>query len=189
MRAVIWIVHISLDGFVANKDGRLDDFDSGEENLAFVTEICKAADTILTGRVTHDMLHAFWPQAGVRPGATLAEKNYSGWYNAAQKLVATRSPPGPREDGVSFISSDYVSFVQRAKCAAGKAMVIFGSPDMAAQLLRCNLVDVYWIFVNPVILGKGIPLFSQPLGETRLTLCETRRFANGETALKYMARR
>ncbi|MCH5715220.1 dihydrofolate reductase family protein [Niabella hibiscisoli] len=187
MRKIIWIAHISLDGYVANKAGALDGFESGEDNLDFVAEICKEADTILSGRVTHELLHSFWPEAGDQPGATYAEKKYAGWYNAANKIIATRSPSQPCEGNLSFVDDNLSQYVRKVKSCKGSEIVIFGSPDIGNQLMEGNLIDVYWVFVNPVLFGEGIPLFKSGFCQRRLTLIETRRFANGEIALKYLA--
>ncbi len=186
MRKITWIVHISLDGYVANKAGALDDFESGEDNLDFVAEICKEADTILSGRVTHELLHSFWPEAGGQPEATHAEKKYAGWYNAARKLIATRSPSLPCEDNLSFVDENLAQYVRKLKSCKGSDIIIFGSPNVGSQLMENNLIDVYWIFLNPVLFGEGIPLFKNAGSQRKLRLMETRRFANGETALKYL---
>lgn len=187
MRNIIWIAHVSLDGYVANKEGKLDDFESGEDNLDFVAEICLDADAILSGRITHELLYSFWPQAGGLPGATRAEKKYSNWYNAATKIVATKDPAPPEQPGVIKINNDLSQFVRTTKNKTGKAITIFGSPNLAGQLMEQNLIDVYWIFVNPVIFGEGVPLFKNRKHQRKLHLAESRRFANGETALKYIA--
>lgn len=188
MRKVIWIAHISLDGYVANKQGGLDDFESGEDNLDFVCEICREADTILSGRVTYELLNAFWPDAGNKPGATCAEKKYSEWYNSTNRLVATRNASMPHKDKTHFVADHLAQYVQQFKAKMGSPVVIFGSPDVGGQLMEQNLIDVYWVFVNPVIFGEGIPLFKNGIGQRKLRLAETRRFANGETALKYVAK-
>ncbi|HTG55903.1 MAG TPA: dihydrofolate reductase family protein [Niabella sp.] len=187
MRKIIWIAHTSLDGYVANKEGKLDDFESGEDNLDFVSNICKHADTILSGRTTHELLYSFWPDAGNQPGATRAEKKYSDWYNSTTKLVATRTLPNPCKGNIYFVHNNLVQYVQQAREQKGSSIVIFGSTDVGGQLMEHNLIDVYWIFVNPVIFGSGVPLFKNGVNRRKLRLLETRRFANGETALKYVS--
>jgi len=187
MRKIIWIAHISLDGYVANSDGQLDDFESGEDNLDFVADICREADTILSGRITHTLLHSFWPEAGRKPGATQAEKKYSQWYNSATKVVASRSLLQPEPGDILFVHDQLPQFVQQVKQQQGKSIVIFGSPNVAGQLMDQNLIDIYWIFINPVIFGRGVPLFTGTACKRKLKLTETRRFANGETVLKYVA--
>ncbi len=186
MRKIIWIAHTSLDGYVANKEGKLDDFESGEDNLDFVSDICKEADTILSGRKTYELLYAFWPDAGDQPGATRAEKKYADWYNGTTQLVATRTLSGPFKENVYFVHDNLVHYVKQAKAQKGSAIVIFGSANVGGQLMEQNLIDVYWIFINPVIFGSGVPLFKNEANRRKLRLLETRKFANGETALKYV---
>jgi hypothetical protein len=48
-----------------------------------------------------------------------------------------------------------------------------------------NLIDGYWLFVNPIILGEGIPLFTGSKSQTKLNLLTTHQFACGVTELSY----
>ncbi|MGE9311920.1 dihydrofolate reductase family protein [Niabella sp. CJ426] len=187
MRKIIWIAHTSLDGYVANKAGKLDDFESGEDNLDFVGEVCREAGTILSGRITYELLHSFWPDAGKLPGATRAKKKYSDWYNGTTKIVVTRTPAELSKDNTCFVHDNLVQYIRQAKGQKGSSIVIFGSASVGGQLMEHNLIDVYWIFVNPVIFGSGVPLFKNGANRRKLRLIETRRFANGEAALKYVS--
>ncbi|MCH5596716.1 dihydrofolate reductase family protein [Niabella ginsengisoli] len=182
MREIQLIVHISLDGFVASESGSLDGFQPGEDNLAFVTDIAEQADTILSGRVTYDMLNVYWPTAAKNPAATKAEVRYSNWYNDTNKIIVSRTLKGSNE---MVLSEDFISNVKEIKSKPGKPIVIFGSPSVAGQLMEHNLIDVYWIFVNPVIFGKGIPWFKTLNESKKLKITETRKFINGEMGLKY----
>jgi dihydrofolate reductase len=60
--------------------------------------------------------------------------------------------------------------------------LIFGSPSASQSLLNEGLIDEFWLFVNPIILGQGMPLFK---GITNLKLEESKTFANGVIALHY----
>ena len=64
-------------------------------------------------------------------------------------------------------------------------ILIFGSPGASHALLSQDLIDEFWIFVNPVLLGQGIPLFKGVKGITNLNLLETKLFSGGVIALHY----
>ena len=53
------------------------------------------------------------------------------------------------------------------------------------SLLNEGLIDEFWLFVNPIILGQGMPLFKDITGTTKLKLVESKTFACGVIALHY----
>jgi riboflavin biosynthesis pyrimidine reductase len=55
--------------------------------------------------------------------------------------------------------------------------------------MQFDLVDSYWIFVNPTIFGQGISLFSGLTNKIKLKLLATKPFTNGEIALNYIVDR
>ena len=75
--------------------------------------------------------------------------------------------------------------INQLKQGEGKDILIFGSPSIAQALLQYELIDSYWIFSNPVIFGKGIPLFAESADKKKLKLAGITQFRNGETAMHY----
>ncbi len=185
MRKLILVAHISLDGFVAGLKGEIDGFDAAEENLRFVCSLTDDADAALFGRVTYQWLDSFWTTAGRRPNATKGEVLYSNWYNNVQKIVMSKTLASEKLNNVYIVSDDIVNTVTAIKNQSGKNILIFGSPSVAQELLRVNLIDACWIFVNPVFFGKGIPLFRELKSKTQLKPLTTRIFSNGEIAIHY----
>jgi dihydrofolate reductase len=189
MRKLILIVHTSLDGFVAGLKGELDDFDASEENLQFVCELTKDADTALFGRISYQLLEAYWPTAHQLPNASKGTIDYSTWYNSAGKIVISKTMTSDRANNITIVSQNIVNEINDLKNQPGKNVLIFGSPSIAQLLMLHNLIDEYWVFVNPAIFGKGIPLFKEQPNKIKLELLSTRQFANGEFALHYMGRK
>lgn len=185
MRKLILNVHTSLDGFVANAGGDLDGFDASDENLGFVNKITETADAALFGRISYQLLEAFWPHADKRPGATANEIAYSNWYNKAEKIVLSRTLAGAGLKNTLIIKDRIAEEIAGIKQKPGKDILIFGSPSVFQLLFQLDMVDGYWVFVNPVIFGKGVPLFTVTDKNKKLRLCETRSFQNGEVALYY----
>src|SRR3979490_1010853 len=163
MRKLILVAHISLDGFVAGPKGELDDFDKGEENLEFVYKLTEGADTALFGRVSFELLNSYWPTARDHPNATKGEIEYSNWYNNAKKIVVSRTMTGESLNNTTIISSNIPNEIIKIKEQAGEDILIFGSPTISQLLMKLDLIDSYWIFVNPIIFGQGIPLFADKM--------------------------
>ncbi|MFI5187450.1 MAG: dihydrofolate reductase family protein [Chitinophagales bacterium] len=189
MRKLILVVHTSLDGFVAGLKGELDGFDASEENLQFVCKLTEDADTALFGRISYELLDNYWPTAKDRPNATKGEIAYSTWYNNAKKIVFSRTMTGQRPNNITIISSNILYEMTAIKEQEGKNILIFGSPAVSQLLMQFDLIDSYWIFINPIIFGQGIPLFTGLRNKSKLRLLATKQFSNGEIALHYIVDR
>ncbi|MEP6950264.1 MAG: dihydrofolate reductase family protein [Ginsengibacter sp.] len=185
MRKLILIVHTSLDGFVAGPKGELNGFDAGEENLEFVCRLTEEADAALFGRVSYQLLDEYWPTAKDLPNATRNQIAYSNWYNAAAKIIISRTMAGSALNNTTIIGENISNEIIKIKQQAGKNILIFGSPATSQSLIQPGLVNSYWIFINPIIFGQGIPLFAGSNDKIKLKLLTTKQFSNGEIALNY----
>lgn len=185
MRKLSLIAHISLDGFVAGENGELDGFEAGAENLAFVVGLTKDADSALFGRISYQLLEQYWPSAKDQPGASKEEVAYSTWYSQAEKIVVSRTLQGQSLDNTTVISENIAMQMKAIKEQPGKNIIIFGSPSVSQLLIEEDLIDDYWIWINPVIFGRGIPLFARSEELKKLKLETSRLFPNGELALHY----
>lgn len=185
MRNLILIAHTSLDGFVAGPQGELDGFDAGEENLEFVCDLTETADAALFGRNSFELLNIYWPTARDHPGATSGEVRYSNWYNTAHKIVFSKTMTPPTRTDIIIIRDNIPAEIINIKNQPGKDILIFGSPASAQVLIQAGLIDSYWIFINPFLFGRGIPLFNDLKDKIKLKLITTKIFSNGEIALQY----
>ncbi len=185
MRKLVLIAHTSLDGYVAGLQGELTGFAAGDENLGFVCDLAEQADAALFGRVSYQLLESYWPTAHQRPHATENEIRYANWYNAATKIVLSASLPATGLDNTIVIAENVADKITQLKQQPGKDILIFGSPSATQVLMKYGLIDSYWIFVNPVLFGQGIPLFTANKDHTALQLVRTKQFSNGELALLY----
>jgi len=186
MRKLILVAHISIDGFVAGLQGELDGFPSGDENLEFVCRLTDDADAAIFGRVSYELLNGFWPKAKDLPHATKNQVEYSNWYNRAEKIVCSGRLTIENINHTSIINDNISKEILSLKQQQGKNILIFGSPSISQVLIQFNLIDEYWIFINPVLFGKGIPLFKDSPDNVNLHLIETKQFANGEMAIHYL---
>ena len=84
-----------------------------------------------------------------------------------------------------IISDNLSDRINEIKQQAGKDILLFGSPTATHSLMHQNLIDGYWLFVNPIILGRGIPLFADIKDKIKLNLLTTRQFTCGVTELNY----
>ena len=86
----------------------------------------------------------------------------------------------------TIISDNLADSINEIKQQPGNESLLFGSPTATHSLLQHNLIDGYWLFVNPIIIGQGIPLFVDIKDITKLKLLNTRQFTSGVTELNYI---
>lgn len=178
-------MHTSLDGFVAGLKGEMNWIKVDDEIFDFVDTMTKKADTALYGRVTYEMMQNYWPNAGKQPNASKHDKEHSAWYNKISKVVLSKTMSEQGLQNTKVISEQLSENINEIKKQEGKNILIFGSPTASQSLLKEGLIDEFWLFVNPVILGQGIPLFKNLTETTKLNLLETKTFSCGVIALHY----
>ena len=178
-------MHASLDGFVAGPNGELDWIKFDDALFDFVATMTAGADTALYGRVTYEMMESYWPKAGEKPNATKHDKEHSAWYNHVPKVVLSRTMQETGLRNTRVIGDRLPENINKLKEQEGKNILIFGSPGASQSLLNQGLIDEFWLFLNPIILGKGMPLFKDVTGTTKLRLVESKTFGCGVIALHY----
>lgn len=185
MRKLVSFFHVSLDGFVAGPGGEMNWIKVDEEIFDHVGQRVKGTDTALYGRVTWQMMEGYWPTAGDKPGASKHDIEHAAWYNKAHKLVLSKSMQQEQWANTTFIGEDIEQRIKEVKQQEGTDILIFGSPSASHALMQYGLIDEYWLFVNPVLLGEGIPLFKNVPGITSLKLLGSKVFAKGVVCMGY----
>jgi len=178
-------MHISLDGFVAGLNGEMDWIKVDEEIFDYGHDRIREGDTALYGRVTYQMMESYWPTAADKPTATRHDIEHSKWYSKVHKIVLSKTIKEAALSNTNIISDNLSDRINELKQKAGKEILLFGSPTATHSLMQLNLIDGYWLFVNPIILGQGIPLFTDIKDRIKLKLLTTRQFTCGVTELNY----
>ena len=186
MRKIISFMHISLDGYVAGPNGEMDWIKVDEEIFDYVGKRISEGDTALYGRVTYQMMEDYWPTAADQPTASRHDIEHSKWYAKVHKVVLSKSMKDVALPNTKIISDNLSDNINEIKQGSGtKEILLFGSPTATHSLIQQNLIDGYWLFVNPIILGRGIPLFTDIKNKIKLKLLNTHQFTCGVTELNY----
>ena len=186
MRKIISFMHISLDGFVSGLNGEMGWIKVDEEIFDYVGKRISEGDTALYGRVTYQMMENYWPTAGDKPAATRHDIEHSKWYSKVHKVVLSKTLKDAGLNNTKIISDNLPDRINEIKQQSGNDILLFGSPTATHSLIQLNLIDGFWLFVNPVILGRGIPLFVDIKDKIKLKLLPTtRQFTCGVTELNY----
>ena len=194
MRKIISFMHISLDGFAAGPNGEMDWIKADEEIFDHVGKRISEGETALYGRVTYELMESYWPAAADKPTATRHDIEHSRWYSKVHKVVLSKTLNEAGLFYTTIISNNLADRINEIKKTPGKEILLFGSPSATHSLMQLNLIDGYWLFVNPIILGQGIPLFANINPDSyrskiKLQLLTTRQFTCGVTELNYTVNR
>ena len=185
MRKLVVFMHISLDGIVAGPNGEIDWIKVDEEIFDYAGSRINEADTALYGRVTYQMMEDYWPTAADQPSATKHDIEHSKWYNQVAKVVLSKSMKGQDHKNTTIISEDLLGEINKLKQKQGKDILIFGSPTAVKSLMQFDLIDDFWLFVNPIVMGKGISLFGDVQEVMKLNLLASRAFSSGVICCHY----
>ncbi|RZK57093.1 MAG: dihydrofolate reductase [Pedobacter sp.] len=189
MRKIISFMHLSLDGFVAGPNGEMNWIKVDEEIFNHIGKRISQGDTSLYGRVTYEMMEGYWPTAADKPDASQHDIEHSKWYANVHKVVLSKTLEGQDLNNATIINENLVESINKLKQGEGADILLFGSPTATHSLMQLGLIDGYWLFVNPVILGQGVPLFLDIKDKIKLNLLTTKQFACGVTELNYIVER
>lgn len=181
----ISFMHVSLDGFVSGPKGEMDWIHVDEEIFDFVANHIAASDTALYGRKTFEMMEGYWPTAAEQPNATKHDIEHAKWYKSVKKFVLSRTMHESTDSRVKIICDNLNFEINQMKRSTEHDILVFGSPTATHSLIAADLIDGYWIFVNPVLLGQGVPLFKDVTHQTALQFVSSYAFASGVVCMHY----
>ena len=186
MGKLIYLMNVSVDGFVETPDRSLDWTVVDEELHAWFNDRERETAASLYGRRLYEVMTAYWPTAESDPHATAAMRDFARIWNAKPKIVFSTSLEAVLGNS-RLVRGDVGEELAKLK-AEFEGDLEVGGPTLAAQFIERGLVEEYKLVVHPVILGAGTPFFpglSRPVG---LELRETRTFESGAIYLAYVAK-
>jgi dihydrofolate reductase len=181
MAKLIYSAITSLDGYVADTEGRFDWSAPDDEVHAFVNDLERTVGTSLYGRRMYEVMTAWetLPLAGQPPFM----REYAEIWRAADKVVYSRTLKDVASARTRIERDFDPGAVRELKASAGADLSV-GGPHLAARALVAGLVDECHLFLNPVVVGGGNPALPDNL-RLELELLDERRFANGVVYLRY----
>lgn len=169
VRKIILYIATSLDGYIAREKGEIDWLFSPDGNDYGYEKMFARIDTVIMGRATFDV------------SRKLEEKPFAG----KRCIVFTRNKKLKNYSNVEYVTQNPVELVEKLQKEKGKDIWIVGGGEIASALLNRDLIDEYYFFVHPIILGKGISLYSHMQKQVTLSLVSAHAFANGLVELRY----
>ncbi len=185
MRKIILFIHVSLDMFSATADRDISWVKVDPEMFDYVAKMTSRSDTALYGRKTYEIMQAYWPDAGKAPKASKHDRQHSAWYNSVEKVVISNTMKAGGDALTRFVGGDVAGQIRELKNKPGKDILMLASAESARTLTAAGLIDEYKLFVNPILLGSGLPVFGTQGKPVNLQLAGTKVFRSGFVGLFY----
>jgi len=183
MRKIILMMSVSVDGFIEGPNRELDWHMVDDELHSHFNEQLIGMGAFLNGRVTYELMARFWPTADTNPSSTGPMVEFARIWRDMPKVVFSRTLE--RADWNTTVVRDLVAEdIHELKAQPGGDLVL-GGADLAAAFMRHDLIDEYRLYVHPIVIGQGKPLFQPSDAKINLRLAETRTFGNGVVLLRY----
>ena len=189
MGKIVLFMHSSLDGFAAGAKREMNWIHVDQEIFDYVEERIAKTNTALYGRATFQMMESYWPTAADQPGASKHDKVHAAWYKTAHKVVLSNTLNEATFTNTTVIGDDYATALRKLKQEKTGEILLFGSPTAAHTLLAEDLIDECWLFVNPVLLGDGVPAFKGIKERQPLKLVKAHVFSSGVVCLHHELQR
>lgn len=181
MRKIIYAENVSLDGFIEDQHGKIEWTAPSKELHLHFNEREKQIDTHLYGRNVYTIMQ-FWENADENPELDEYMKEYSRIWKQQKKIVFSTTLRSV-DDSYDLRNTVDPKEINEWKSAPGKHMFL-GGANLAASFMRHRLLDEVHLYILPLLLGGGKPMF--PSGdEQSLDLLESQPFPGGVVMLKY----
>ena len=185
MRKIIFLMHVSLDGLVAGPNGEMDWITYDDEVQAAGHVLHQTTDAAIYGRVTYQMMESYFPTLLDNPAADKGDLAHAKWLDRSTKMVFSKTLKSVAWKNTVIIHDNIAEEMKRIKAQAGQDMWMLGSPTLAREFMRSDLIDEYRLNVNPVVLGKGMPLFAGLDKPINLKLLEAKTYKCGVVGMRY----
>lgn len=176
---------VSVDGYIADAQGRIDWTDPSEELHQYWNDFERETALSFYGRRLYDLMSAYWPDADKEPDADPVTVEFARIWRDMPKVVFSRTL-----ESVGWNSrlerGDVVEVVSKLKAETDGQLEIAGA-TVAAPIVRAGLVDEYRMVVAPAAVGGGTPFFPTLPSWLSLRLVENRTFPGGTVLLRYEA--
>jgi dihydrofolate reductase len=182
---LIYLAIASLDGYVADRNGKFDWAEPDEEVHSFVNELVRSAGTHLYGRRMYEVMAA-WETLGTSGDEPGFIRDFGEIWRAADKIVYSRTLDSASTQRTRIERDFDPEAVRRLKAEAGDDISV-GGPELAAHAFQAGLVDECHLIVAPVIVGGGKQSLPSDL-RVELTLLDERGFQNGMVHVRYGVR-
>src|SRR3954447_1385147 len=183
MRKLKLQVQISIDGCIAGPNNEMDWLIRDGKNLKYIHGIAESVDTILLGRKMTNEFISYWTDVMNKtddPMYTFAKKMIE-----IPKVVFTKTLNKSEWINTELAKGDLKDEITKLKTQNGKDILVYGGASFDSSLIKENLIDEFYLFVNPIVMGNGKAIFKDIKEIQKLSLIESKVFDYGLVLLHY----
>lgn len=185
MRTLKLQVQTTVDGFVAGPNGEQDwitwDWDNQLQN--YVDEITSSIDCIILGRKLAEGFIPYW--AGVAEDSDNPEQESGKKFTETSKIVFSNTLEESKWDNTVLAQGDMVDEITKLKKQERDDIIAYGGATFVSNLIKENLIDEYYLIINPTAIGKGMLIFDKLASNENLKLIKSISFNCGIVGLHY----
>src|SRR3954454_10998991 len=172
---LIYSMSVSVDGFIADRDGGFDWTPPGDELFRFHLELVGALGGYLLGRRLYEAMRVWDTDPSLRD--TEARAAFAEVWSAMPKVVFSRTLESV-EGNARLAEAPLAEEVAAALDASDGKDIAIGGADLAATAIELGLVDELRMFRYPIVVGGGTPFLPPVTDDVPLHLIETRTFGS-----------
>lgn len=183
---------MSIDGYIADKDGKTDwmvwswgpEWTWDEALRKYFTKLKSSVDCVLLSRkMAEEGFIGHWANVAAKPGDPQA--NFASKINDAQKVIFSTTLDTAPWSNSRLANGDLADEVNALKKQPGKDMIVYGGAAFVSSLIQADLIDEYYLFINPALLGDGLDIFEGLVGKLNLSLVNSHAYDCGVVVLEY----
>lgn len=189
MRTLKLQVQITVDGFISGTNGEMDwmSFNWSDDIKKYVDEITQPVDLILLGK---NLATGFIPHwKAVAEDAKHPEREAGVKYTETPKIVFSKSVKKSEWEHTTVENGDFVKRIKDLKKEKGGDIIVYGGSQFVSSLIKEGLIDELHLFINPAIIGKGMPIFQETEKTQFFSISKTIQFDCGIVMLKYLLKK
>jgi dihydrofolate reductase len=183
MANIVLFMSVSVDGYISGPNGELDWHRVDDELHSHFNDVLRGMSAFLDGRRTYELMAEFWPTADHDASSPEPVKEFAAIWREMPKIVYSTTLE--RAPWNATILREFDPGAVRELKERSDGDLALGGAELAREFLRNDLVDELRLYVHPVVLGRGKPLFERSDLRLDLRLTESRAFGNGVTLLRY----
>jgi dihydrofolate reductase len=186
MRKLKLQIQLSVDGFISGPNGEMDwmIWNWDDKLQRFVNEVTEPVETIILGRKLAQGFIPHWTDTYKKSDK---KDEFAKKMVETDKIVFTKTLDKSEWKSTELSKGGLKSEIEKLKKADGKDIIVYGGGQFVSSLIKENLIDEFYFFINPSILGSGMAIFEKVEYKKDLKLEDAKTFECGITVLKYNA--
>jgi dihydrofolate reductase len=181
-------VEMSIDGCIAGPNDEMDWLVLDDDKLnEYVNKLTDTVGTIILGRKMTDVFISYWSDAMSKPDEpwnAFAKKMIE-----IPKVVFTKTLSKSEWINTDVATGDLKDEITKLKSQNGKDIIVYGGASFDSSLIKEKLIDEFYLFINPFLMGTGKTIFKDLREIQKLTLIESIAFESGVVLLHYEVKR